>query len=153
MIPTTPLHQGCAAILLWFCVLVEQQATRLAATAKIDANAGVAVAGEIRMRLRVPLVGPIALAVGEILEDRRDRVLFGVIGQPDAGRQRRAVLQRDQRMLDNAHRAWKRRHNHRDTPIGACRHFRIFSMRTITMPAMSRLTSRSEIKTANRCYP
>src|SRR5262249_17741942 len=54
-----------AIVLLLLCVLVEQQATRLAATSKIDANAGVAVAGQIRMRLRVPLVGPVALAAGE----------------------------------------------------------------------------------------
>src|SRR5438128_10200774 len=47
-----------AIVLLLLCVLVEQQATRLAATAKIDANAGVAVAGQRRMRLRVALVSP-----------------------------------------------------------------------------------------------
>ena len=34
-----------------------------------------------------------------------------------ARRQRRAVFQRDQRVLDNAHGAWKRRHNHRDPQL------------------------------------
>src|SRR5262249_47537142 len=58
-----------AIVLLLLCVLVEQQATRFAATTKVDANAGVAVAGEIRMRLRVALVGPVALAVREIFQD------------------------------------------------------------------------------------
>src|SRR5262249_37693437 len=45
-----------AIVLLLLCVLVEQQAARLAAASNVDANAGVAVAGQIRMRLRVPLV-------------------------------------------------------------------------------------------------
>src|SRR6266702_2353603 len=106
-----------AIVLLLLCVLVEQQATRLAATSDIDANAGVAVAGQIRMRLRVALVSPVALAIGKILQDRGNRVLFGIVRQPDAGRQRRAVLQRDQRVLDNAHGAWKRRHYHGDPQL------------------------------------
>jgi hypothetical protein len=40
--PRNHLH---AIVLLLFCVLVEQQAIRLAATSNIDANARVAVAG------------------------------------------------------------------------------------------------------------
>jgi hypothetical protein len=112
--PRDHLH---AIVLLLLGVLVEEQAIRLAATSNIDANAGVAVAGQIRMRQRVPLVSPVALAVGEILQDRRNRVLFGVIGQPDAGRQRRAVFQRDQHVLDDAHSARKRRHYHRDPQL------------------------------------
>src|SRR4030095_5984538 len=67
--PRDHLH---AIVLLLFCVLVEQQAIRLAATSDIDADARVAVAGQIRMSQRVPLVSPVALAVWEILEDGRN---------------------------------------------------------------------------------
>src|SRR5262249_56230790 len=115
--PPHPPDPLAALILPFLAVSAGQKARALATTSKIDANAGVAVAGEIGMRLRVPLVGPIALAVGKILQDRRDRVPFSVVRQPDARRQRRAVLQRDQRVLDNAHGAWKRRHNHGDPQL------------------------------------
>src|SRR5256885_16794567 len=57
--PRDHLH---AIVLLLLCVLVEQQAIRLAATSDIDANARVAVAGQIRISQRVPLVSPVALA-------------------------------------------------------------------------------------------
>ena len=53
------------------------------------------------------------LAIGEILEDRRNRILLGIVGQPDAGRQHRTVLQRDQRVLDHPHRSGKSRDDHR----------------------------------------
>src|SRR5262245_64994464 len=54
--PRDHLH---AIVLLLLCVLVEQQATRLAAASNVDAKAGVAVAGKIRMRLSVLVVSPI----------------------------------------------------------------------------------------------
>src|SRR5262249_38602114 len=99
-------------------VFVEQQALRLAAAANVDANTRVAVAGEIRMRERISLVSPVALAVWEIFQERGNRLLFSIVGQPDAGRHRRAVLQRNQRVLDNTDGAWKSRDNHRDSPGG-----------------------------------
>src|SRR5262245_40698486 len=108
-----PGYQLLAIVLLLFCVLVEEQAARIAATTNVDANASVAVACEIGMRQRVPLICPIALTVWKILQDRRNWVLFGVIGQPDAGSQRRAVFQRNQRVLDDTHGTWKSRNNHR----------------------------------------
>src|SRR5262245_6812465 len=64
------------------------------------------------MSQRVALVGAVALAIWEILQDRRNRVLFGIVRQPDAGRQRRSVLQRYQGVLDNTHRLWEIRDNH-----------------------------------------
>jgi hypothetical protein len=64
------------------------------ATSNIDADARVAVASQIRMGQRVPLVSPVALAVWQILKDRRNGVLFGIVRQPDAGRQHRTVFQR-----------------------------------------------------------
>ena len=44
-------------------------------------------------------------------------MLFGIIRQPDAGCQHRAIFQRYQRVLDEAHDAWKSRHNHRDPQL------------------------------------
>ena len=58
--PGDQLH---AVVLFLLRVLVEQQAGRFAAAAKVDAHAGVAVTGQIRMSERVPLVGAVALAV------------------------------------------------------------------------------------------
>src|SRR5260370_26721462 len=68
------------------------------------------------MSQRVSFVSPVALAIWEILQDCRNRVLFGMIRQPDAGRQRRTVFQRYQRVLDNPHGFAERRGNHTDTP-------------------------------------
>src|SRR5437660_1944195 len=82
------------------------------------------------MGQRVALVGAVALPIWEILQDRRNRVLFGIVRQPDACRQRRAVFQRYQGVLDNMHRSWKGRDNHR-----------ALQPDTITIPATSRLTS------------
>src|SRR5262249_50661242 len=73
--PRDHLH---AIVLLLFCVLVEQQAIRLPATSNIDADARVAMAGQIRMSQRVPFVSAVALAIWEILQDRRNWVLFGI---------------------------------------------------------------------------
>jgi len=119
-----PGYHFHAIVLLLFCIFVEQQAIRVAATSDIDANARVAVAGQIRMSQRVPLVSPVALAIWEILQDRRNRALFGIVGQPDAGCQHRAVSQRYQRVLDNTHGPWKSCYDHRGAPRARCRRSR-----------------------------
>jgi hypothetical protein len=62
-----PRYHLYAIVLLLLCVLVEQKAPRLAATSKVDADARVAVPGQIGMSQCVPFVGPVALAVWEIL--------------------------------------------------------------------------------------
>jgi hypothetical protein len=72
------------------------------------------VTGQIRMSQRVPLVRSVALAIWEILQDRRNRVLFSIVRQPDAGRQHRTVFQRYQSMLDDPHSSREGRDNHRD---------------------------------------
>ena len=75
--PGDHLH---AVVLFLLGVLVEQQARRFAAAANVDANAGVAVTGQIGMGQRVPLVGAVALAVGQIFQDRRNRILSASSG-------------------------------------------------------------------------
>src|SRR5690349_23249034 len=75
------------------------------------------MAGQVGMGQRVALVGAVALAVGEILENGGNRSLLGIYRQPDTGSERGTVPQRYQCMLDNAHAVWKRRDNHGSTPI------------------------------------
>jgi hypothetical protein len=54
---------------------------------------GIAVAGEIGMVEGVALRRAVALAVGQILQDRRHRMGFGILGQPDHRRQLDPVRQ------------------------------------------------------------
>src|SRR5262249_12471977 len=75
-----PRYHLHAIVLLLLCVLVEQQTTRITATTNVDANGRVAVPGQIRMRKRIALVGPVALAIWEILQDRGNWFLFGILG-------------------------------------------------------------------------
>jgi hypothetical protein len=75
-------------------VLVQQQARGLAAAANVDANAGVAVAGKVGMSQRIPFVCTVALTVWQIFQYCGHRVAFGVVRQPDAGGERRAVFER-----------------------------------------------------------
>src|SRR6476659_5912317 len=63
------------------------------------------------MRQRVPFIGAVALAVWQILQDRGNRISLRVVWQPNPGGQRRAVLQRDQRVLDDTYCTWKRRND------------------------------------------
>ena len=125
--PTAPLHQGCAAShaisstpssCSCLGVLVEQQTAQFTATAKVDADARVAVACKIGMSEGVSFVSPVALAIRQILQNCRNRILLGVLRQPDASRQHRAVFQRYQSMLDDPHSSVEGRDNHKDTPIG-----------------------------------
>ena len=55
------------------------------------------------MSERVTFVSPVALAIREILKDCRNWILFSILWQPDARRQRRTVFQRYQRVLDDTH--------------------------------------------------
>jgi hypothetical protein len=74
--PSDHLH---AVLLFLLGVLIEQQARRFAAASKVDANSGVAVPGKVWMSQRIPLVRAVALAIGQILEDRRNRIPFGIL--------------------------------------------------------------------------
>jgi hypothetical protein len=120
--PGDPHHSDCATapglrrqprddlqrvVLLLPGVLVEQQATGLAAAPDIDPHAGIAVAGQIRMRHGVPLIGAVPLAIRQVLKDGGHRAALGILRQPDTRCQRRAVVQRDQRVFDDADGAGK----------------------------------------------
>jgi hypothetical protein len=94
---------------LGLAVFVDKHALGFAAAADVDAYRGVAVAREVRMGERVALTRAVTLAVGQILQQRGHRIRLGVLGQPDAGGESRAVLQRDRRVLDLADRTRKGR--------------------------------------------
>ena len=104
IMPTLPLHQGCAGepgdhvdrvLQFLLGILVVHQPFGIAVAAHVDADRGVAVAGEIRMGQRVARGGAVALAVGQMLEDRRHRVSRGVRRHPDPRRQPAAVRHDD----------------------------------------------------------
>ena len=109
--PVWPVHHGWAAsqastssgvVLFLGEVLVEQNALGVAAAAQVDPHARVAVSGEVRMPGRVADRRPVALAVGDVLEQGGHRVAFGVLGEPDLGGEPAAVRKRDPLVLDHA---------------------------------------------------
>ncbi len=73
---------------------------RFAAAAHIDAQAGIAVTGEIGMGQGVARGGAVAFAIGQIFENRRHRIVFGVGRQPGPRRQAAVVGQGDPQVLD-----------------------------------------------------
>src|SRR4029079_13177103 len=106
-----PVDDFEAVALLLLGIFVEQETARFPAAPDVDAHARIAVAGQVGMRERVPFIGAIALAVWQILQDRGNRISLRVVWQPNPGGQRRAVLQRDQRVLDDTYCTWKRRND------------------------------------------
>ena len=111
MMPTAPVRPGLRrdpvqhlqrVVLLLLQVLALEHALRIAGAAHVDAHGGIAVAGEIGMVQRIALGGAVALAVGQIFEDRRHRVLLGIDGQPDHRREDDPVGERDLGVLDDA---------------------------------------------------
>ena len=100
--PAEHLHR---VLLLLRQVLVVEQAVGLAAAAQVHAQHRVAVAREVGVARLVARRRAVALPVGDVLEDRRHRVALGVLGQPDARAEPRAVGQRDPHVVDSAHRA------------------------------------------------
>ena len=81
-------------VLLLPGVLVLHQPVGIAVAAHVDPHAGIAVAGEIGMGQLVALDRAVALAIGQILEDRRHRVAArhppAARSAPPAGSRRRA---------------------------------------------------------------
>ena len=84
-------------------VLVLEDAVRLARPALVDTDAGVSVAGEVGEVVRVAHRRAVVQAVGQVLEDRRHRVLLGVLGQPDPRGEPAAVGQLDPGRRDRPH--------------------------------------------------
>ena len=87
-------------VLLLLGVLVGEAAVAFAGTAHVDADGGVAEAGDVRLAPRVAHCRAVALPVREVLEDRRNRVGLGVVGEPDAGGDARPVGEVEPGVLD-----------------------------------------------------
>ena len=107
--PRLPSHQGCSRIQARIssasscsCCVYSSVRTpsRLARAAHVHAHGRVAVPGEVRLALRVAHGGAVHLPVGQVLDDRRHRVVLGVLREPDARRQSRAVGEVQPGVLD-----------------------------------------------------
>ena len=85
-------------------VLVEYQSVGITRAANVDADAGVAVPGEIVVYGSVAAAHEIALAVGKVFEERRHRPVYRIGRQPDPCREPRPVRTCDPLVLDNAYR-------------------------------------------------
>nr|WP_263433867.1 hypothetical protein [Chromohalobacter salexigens] len=98
-----PGDRGDDVVLLAGQVFVFQHAVRVTAAAQIDAQRGVAVAGEVGMHALVVGTGGIPLAVGNALDDRGDGMGLGVGRPPHSCRESAAVGQRNEqcRFLDD----------------------------------------------------
>ena len=92
-------------VLLLLRVLVGEHAVALARAAHVHPHCRVAVPGQVRLALGVARRGAVDLAVGQVLDDRRHGIRLGVLGQPDARRQARAVGEVEPGVLDLPHRS------------------------------------------------
>ena len=88
-------------LLLLGQVLVEQHALGVAAAAHVHPHGGVAVAGEVGVARGVADRGPVAPAVGDVLEQRRHRLALRVVRQPDLRGQPAAVGHGDPGVVDH----------------------------------------------------
>ena len=80
-----------------------QHAFRIAAAADIDPQGGVAVTREIGMGQRVERCRAVVLAVGDVFDDRGNRIGLGVLGQPQPGGEARPVGERNAEVQDLAY--------------------------------------------------
>ncbi len=94
-------------VLLLLQILAQQQALAVAAAAHVDADGGIAMAGEIGMGERIALRRAVAPAVGEVFQDRGHRIGLGVHGPPDTRGQLRSVRERDGHIVEHLDLACK----------------------------------------------
>ena len=91
-------------------VLVDEHAIRIAAATDVDAEAGVAVRGEVRVDQRVLERGDVVLAIRQVLEDRGHGSLGRRLGPPHTGAQPPSIRQRDPLRVDDRDRFRGRAH-------------------------------------------
>jgi len=94
-------------VVLLLRVLVAQNAVGVAGAAEIDAHRGISMAGEIPVHGLVAPAREVALAIGNVLQDRGDAVRVRVRGQPDARGEAGPVRHGDPDVLDAANATWK----------------------------------------------
>ena len=104
------MHQSLEAIqarisrassLFLLQILILENTLGFAGTPDVHPHGSIAVTGIPRVGQFIAVTGAVTLAVGQVLEDRRNRLVSGVLRQPDAGRQPGAVRQFNPRVLDD----------------------------------------------------
>jgi hypothetical protein len=93
-------HAEPVLLLLWE-VLVPQDSLRVARPPDVHSNVGVAVGREVSGDSRVARGHEVALSVGQVFEDGRDRLRVHVLREPDASGEP-AVLEGDPGVVDHA---------------------------------------------------
>jgi hypothetical protein len=95
-------RDGVAAVELFLNrVFVVDQAFAVAGAANVEADRGIAMAGQIVVQTLVARSGAITLAVGEIFENGGHRAC--ALGEPAARRKPGAVRQRNEEILHHPH--------------------------------------------------
>ena len=102
-----PVDDFQRVVLLLAEILAEQHSLRVSRPTHVDAHRGVAVPGEVRMGQRVALRGAVTAPIGQVLEDRRNRALAGVLRQPHPRREPDAVRQVDEHRIQHLGLVWK----------------------------------------------
>ena len=100
-----PVDHLQRVVLLLLEIFVPHKAIGFAVAAHIHAHAGIAVAGHVGMGELIADRGAVALPVGQIFQDGRNRVLVRVGRQPDAGGQMATVFEGDPGVLYLLHLA------------------------------------------------
>src|SRR5699024_1613793 len=100
-----PLEYLQAVVELCLRVLVGHDPGRVAAAAKVDSDAGITGPGELRVDRRVTARGHVVLAVGNVFENRGNRLVADILGQPDPGGEFDSVSQGNPSVFDDANRS------------------------------------------------
>ncbi len=83
-------------------VFIVQNAFGFTGTTDIDTQACITVAREVAVHRFIAVSGQVALAIGDVFQNGRNRLVFCVFGHPDARGKTGAVFQRDTGFLDIA---------------------------------------------------
>ena len=102
-----PLDHLDRVVVLGLGVFVADQPLGIAGAADVDAHARIAVAREIVMHRLVAAAHQVALAIGQVFEERRHWRPLRIRRQPDPRGEPGTVGERDQRVLDDLHRPRK----------------------------------------------
>ena len=116
LLPRQPADDLGAVVELRRQVLVGQDAVGVAGAPHVHPDAGIAMAGDVRMHVRVAEGRDVPPPVGDVLEDRGNRVLLRVPRYPHPRRQPEPAGQRDPEGLDLADLARETRDSDRHVP-------------------------------------
>ncbi len=114
-----PFDDSEAVFLLALVPHVGEQSVGIAGATRVDAQAGIAVPGEVRVDRLIAQPQEIALAIRHVFEDRRNGIALRIRRQPQACRQAHAVRHGNPNILDLTNLA---RETRDDAPSGLLRH-------------------------------